>query len=171
MSDPNLQPEPTMEEILASIRRIISEDQQEDRAPARPLAQGGPGARGPDTPETVLELTDVVGEEAVVRDSEPAAPPTPPAAADRDALVSEPAARQASAAFVDLAEELERARGRAPGAGSLEAIVADLLRPLLREWLDAHLPALVERLVEREIARLAGRGEDEQAVDLAPPRA
>ena len=30
MSDPNTQPEPTMEEILASIRRIISEDQDED---------------------------------------------------------------------------------------------------------------------------------------------
>ena len=54
MSDANPQQEPSMEEILASIRRIISEDDE-------------PGANSEETPveaapEDVLELTEVVEE-------------------------------------------------------------------------------------------------------------
>jgi len=156
MSDPKLQPEPTMDEILASIRRIISEDQE-----------AGAGAKAPaDGDDTVLELTDIVGEAGAVEDM-PAAPAPPPAAGDLgagvglEALVSGEAARRTSAAFVDLAEQLERSGG-APLAGgrTLDELVKELLRPMLKAWLDANLPPLVQRLVEAEIARLAGRPEE-----------
>ena len=156
MSDPKLQPEPTMDEILASIRRIISEDQEEG---------GGGGAEPPaDGDDTVLELTDIVGDAGAVEDT-PAAPA--PAAGDAgavvdlDALVSGEAARRTSAAFVDLAEQIERSGGAALAGGrTLDALVRDLLRPMLKAWLDANLPPLVQRLVEAEIARLAGRPEE-----------
>ena len=145
-----------MDEILASIRRIISEDQEEGGGGAR----AAPPAEGDDT---VLELTDIVGDAGAVED----APAPPPAAGDSgavvdlEALVSGEAARRTSAAFVDLAEQLERS-GEAGLAGgrTLDELVKDLLRPMLKAWLDANLPPLVQRLVEAEIARLAGRPEE-----------
>src|SRR5438445_3206663 len=73
MSNP--QHEPTMEEILASIRKIISEDAPEGGAPAEPAAPApaapaAPAAAAPAAPtpapqpvyEDVLELTQEVEE-------------------------------------------------------------------------------------------------------------
>lgn len=161
MSDPKLQPQPTMDEILASIRRIISEDQKEG---------GGAGAESPaDRDDTVLELTDIVGDADAVGDTPAAAAaPSPPRTAgdsdaevDLQALVSGEAARRTSAAFVDLAEQIERSGGAALAGGrTLDELVKDLLRPMLKAWLDENLPPLVQRLVEAEIARLAGRPEE-----------
>ena len=76
MSDQESQPEPSMEEILASIRRIISEDGDEDApaveatAPA-PEAEAAPvpeQAADPvqETEEDVLELTDEVQDDGTV---------------------------------------------------------------------------------------------------------
>ena len=69
MSDP--QHEPTMEEILASIRKIISEDGPE--APAIPPMQAAPSAPAPVEEPDVLELTQVVAAPTPV----PAPPPAP----------------------------------------------------------------------------------------------
>jgi hypothetical protein len=68
--------EPTMEEILASIRRIISEDGEEKPAPevpkpkaaapaaaARPAPKLAPQPEPEEAEEDVLELTDIVPEE------------------------------------------------------------------------------------------------------------
>ena len=173
-----------MEEILASIRRIISEDQEEKGAAAPAAARSGEGEADRENSElrddTVLELTEIVGDAGAADAETPAAPeaavpaaseteiPAAPAAeprrspVDPETLVSGDAARRTSAAFVDLAEQLDRAGGVALGGGrSLDELVEDLLRPMLKDWLDANLPPLVQRLVEREIARLAGRAEDE----------
>lgn len=68
MTDARSQPEPSMEEILASIRRIISEDGQEARAaaterqpaPAEPAASDVLQLSRPVDDDRVLELTDVV---------------------------------------------------------------------------------------------------------------
>ena len=54
MSDQNAQPEPSMEEILASIRRIISEDGDEETA-AAPEAAPGAVPDAVDEPEAVAE--------------------------------------------------------------------------------------------------------------------
>lgn len=93
MSETNA-PEPTMEEILASIRRIISEDEPAASAPADAAAPAGDPPRPPEpaatpTPapaaapapeprhEEVLELTDRF---------EPEPPAAPPAAPSTPAL-------------------------------------------------------------------------------------
>jgi cell pole-organizing protein PopZ len=83
MSDQaNAQNEPTMEEILASIRRIISEDgdenqpgQQQEMA-AQPEAAPEPQAAEPEPvayeqEEDVLELTEII-EEAPMEEAQPA---------------------------------------------------------------------------------------------------
>ncbi|MFY8208308.1 pole-organizing protein PopZ [Caulobacter sp. BE264] len=171
--------EPTMEEILASIRRIISEDD----APAEPAAEAAPPPPEPEPePEPVsfdddvLELTDpitpepelppleTVGDIDIYSPPEPEPEPayTPPPAApvfDRDEvadqLVGVSAASAAASAFGSLSSALLMPKdGR-----TLEDVVRELLRPLLKEWLDQNLPRIVETKVEEEVQRISrGRG-------------
>jgi cell pole-organizing protein PopZ len=62
MSDTKAQPEPTMEEILASIRRIISEN--DDQGASAPAAAANQPAS--DATSDVLELTDMVADDGSV---------------------------------------------------------------------------------------------------------
>lgn len=75
MSDPKAQNEPTMEEILASIRRIISENDEEQEAkkradPQQPAPPPPPVMPAPAAAEpagiAVLELTEMVTEDGSV---------------------------------------------------------------------------------------------------------
>jgi uncharacterized protein len=174
------QPEPTMEEILASIRRIISEDSEpgaKATAPAQPARQAEPD---------VLELTQVAADEPppqreperraaaperprVVK-PEPAPRPAPQPVRpepdlqmvdkdDRDGLVSNQTQSAISSAFGMLSRE----RGdrdlpvSAGEARTLEDIVAAMMRPMLKDWLEENLPEIVERVVREEVER-ASRG-------------
>jgi len=75
MSDDKGQQEPSMEDILASIRRILSEDEVEDApkpAKAAPAAPPPPPPVEEEVEEDVLELTDdMVAEEEPADDGEP----------------------------------------------------------------------------------------------------
>ena len=126
-----------MEDILASIKRVIAED---GRPAARP-ARGSRPAEAPPAPpraeDDVLELQDPV--------------------AEGSGLVSEDAAvasRQSLAALVSL-----RAGADIVPAddAALGAAVREMLKPMLKEWLDRRLPEMVEELVTREIARITGK--------------
>jgi uncharacterized protein len=130
--------EPSMEDILASIKRVIAED---GRASARPAR----GSRPAETPrpaptppeEDVLELSDPVSE--------------------GDGLVSEDAATASARSLAALSAIRERSETLPQGDGPLEAVVREMLKPMLKEWLDRHLPEMVEELVTREIARITGK--------------
>ena len=130
-----IQQDPSMEEILASIKRVIAED-------GRAAPPAGRSARKPVRPEDppseedVLELDDPVSEgSGLISDNA--------AAASREKLAALSALRHKNEAPVD--------------SGALEAVVRDMLRPMLKEWLDQNLPEIVEELVTREIARITGR--------------
>lgn len=168
MSDESKQ-EPTMEEILASIRRIISEDDGENSEDAPEEAGFSPpvetidsGDRDePEFPpppepeleperepeveveEDVLDLTDRVDP---VGDIEPLRP--------QPALVSDPTAAAAAAAFGHLSASLLMPQD----FRTLEDVVRELLRPLLKQWLDNHLPEIVEAQVQAEIERISRSG-------------
>jgi len=77
MSDP--QHEPTMEEILASIRKIISEDGPENPPAAAPASETPSAAPAPVEEPDVLELTQVVAAPEPAA-PEPVAPPPAPEA-------------------------------------------------------------------------------------------
>jgi hypothetical protein len=132
----DLNPEPSMEEILASIKRVIAED---GRAAARP-ARGSRPAEAPPPEDDVLELSNPIG-----------GPATPLMSPDAAA-----ASRQSLAALSALRERSEAPS--AAGDGPLEAVVREMLKPMLKEWLDTHLPEIVEQLVAREVTRITGRG-------------
>ncbi len=136
----DIQQDPSMEDILASIKRVIAED---GRAAAARAPRRTPRFDAPEPaeaePEDVLELEDPVAEgEGLL---------SPDAAA---------ASRQRLAALTALRDRAEPV-ATAAGEGALEAVVRDMLRPMLKEWLDQHLPELVEELVTREISRITGR--------------
>lgn len=168
MSEQNSQ-EPTMEEILASIRRIISEDEAPAAAPEAPAAVHEPEPAPDPEPEPdhftsveddVLELTDRLEEPAAMLEthgdldvfpSAGPAPPPAPAPEPEETLVSHPAAQTAASAFGALQRQvLMPADGR-----SLEDVTRELLRPLLKAWLDANLPAIVQAAVEAEVERIS----------------
>jgi cell pole-organizing protein PopZ len=171
MSEPNA-PEPTMEEILASIRRIISEDEPAAAAPAAPVIEpepAPPAAPAPAAVDDVLELTEPVRDELPPLETHgdlevhaaPAAPAPAPAPelvyvappAAEESLLSSAAAASAASAFGQLSQHVAM-----PVAGrSLEDVVRELLRPLLKTWLDANLPAIVQAKVEEEVERIARR--------------
>ena len=137
MGDPNQ--EPSMEEILASIKRVIAED---GRAAARP-ARGSRPAEAPPPEDDVLELKDPIGEAVSPLVSEDAA------AASRQSLAALSALRERS--------ETAASAPSTAGDGPLEAVVREMLKPMLKEWLDTHLPQIVETMVAREVARITGR--------------
>ena len=177
MSDQSSQ-EPTMEEILASIRRIISEDDAPAEAEPAPEPEAEPVAEEP-AEDDVLELTDPIEPAAPVEsvgdidiyspepEPEPAPEPPPPPAPEpsvpsgfsrdevAETLVGDHAATLAASAFGSLSSALLMPKdGR-----TLEDVVRELLRPLLKEWLDQNLPRIVEAKVEEEVHRIArGRG-------------
>jgi cell pole-organizing protein PopZ len=161
-----------MEEILASIRRIISEDDAPGAEAAgeaeEPVAEVAPEPELPAVPEDeddgVLELTDKVetlGDLDVYTPAAAEEEPEPEAFAEPDytpqpgeGLVGDPAAAAAAAAFGALSSSILMPRdGR-----TLEDVVRELLRPLLKQWLDSNLPGIVEAQVKAEVERISRGG-------------
>ena len=120
-------PEQSMEDVLASIKRIISADVEAAR-------------RFPTVPADPLPAVDDVLELGTA--------PTD------DTLISGKTAQASKAALAALSGVSIDPRA---GDNTLDGLVRELLRPMLKEWLDANLAELVERVVTREVARAIGR--------------
>lgn len=156
--------EPSMEDILSSIKRIIAEEGEEAVQPvSRRGRSDAAGKQAPDAaaadvapaPEEVLELTDEVGAEEPMpahKTSRAAPIETPEGDSSILSVESEVAARHSLSALSSMLV--------APKEGddnTLDGLVRSMLKPMLKEWLDARLPALVEDMVAREIARITAR--------------
>ncbi len=129
--------EPSMEDILASIKKVIAEE-KELRAPP---------TRGPEAIDAAVMV-----EEDVLELDEPLAPPAdlgPP-------LVDEEVAGHSREALEQL-QTIAATVPAAPPANPLEDMVREMLRPMLKQWLDDHLPGMVDEHVKREISRITGR--------------
>jgi cell pole-organizing protein PopZ len=174
--------EPTMEEILASIRRIISEDDPPAETDAAPAAAAEAPLADLAVPEPVSALADddddeepLVLEDEVIELNEPFEEPveldiTPqaddlevlpprgyePAASGPPPAFNEPLVSRPQASSVASSfDALERTVMMPPGGRSLEDVVREMLRPLLKAWLDENLPAIVEAQVAAEVERIA----------------
>lgn len=152
--------DPAMDDILASIRRILNEDEQ--AAAATPGAVSAAPSEGAAEP---IDLTEAM----LVQPAEPAEPvaaaaeePPPVAVAPvvpAESLVAPAVAAATTAAVGQLLRAVAQERSATVhrGGPSIEDVVREELRPLLKDWLDQHLPPLVERLVRAEIERVVGR--------------
>jgi cell pole-organizing protein PopZ len=169
--------EPSVEEILESIKKVIARDNRAsalDARKRRELADNPTEAAliAEPTAETArapAARTHAVRDEADVLDladmelgsGEPASEPETAAEQSEDTPLIAQAVREAMqenlAALAMLAEPGVRPQIVRSGETSLEGLTRDLLRPMLAEWLDAHLPAMVEHMVQTEIARIVGK--------------
>lgn len=138
-------PEPSMEDILASIKKVITEEKELRDATApveavedEPLPEETPAEESEDD---ILEL------------DEPLAPPAelgPP-------LVDEQVAGSSREALEQLQTVAATIPASSRPANPFEDMVREMLRPMLKQWLDDHLPRMVDEHVKREISRITGR--------------
>jgi cell pole-organizing protein PopZ len=134
--------EPSMEDILASIKKVIAEE-KELRVPAAPVDS---------VEDEPLPEDSSAADEDVLELDQPLAPPMdlgPP-------LVDEQLAGQSRQKL----EALQTVAATIPAAATvnpLEDIIRGMLRPMLKQWLDEHLPQMVDEHVKREISRITGR--------------
>ena len=134
--------EPSMEDILASIKRVIAEE-KELRAAVPPA----PAI--PDDDDDVLELDESMTE-AEPQAHEPPAELGPP-------LLDEQAAGSTRDRFEQLTNVAASAPAPQPQGNPLEEMLREMLRPMLKQWLDDNLPRIVDEHVKREITRITGR--------------
>jgi len=175
--------EPTMEEILASIRRIISEDESPAADTSLPVPKPEPETVSAKAPET--EFPDA---ESFSGGDERAAVDVEVEDEDSDLELTQKVETHGDLDFVaPTAPEPEPELGPPPPPADIEALVSDhtaqvaatafgalsanilmprtdrtledvvreLLRPLLQQWLDDNLPGIVERAVTAEVERIA----------------
>jgi hypothetical protein len=133
--------EPSMEDILASIKKVIAEE-KELRTAAPPIE----AVEDEPLPEESVQNEDVLELD------EPLAPPAdlgPP-------LIDEEVAGQSRHALEQL-QTIAASVPAAPQVNPLEDMVREMLKPILKQWLDEHLPGIVEEHVKREISRITGK--------------
>lgn len=134
--------DPSMEEILASIKRVIAED---GRSPARPPQRDSEDpSMEASVEEDVLELSDPVSEADGLTSDDTTA-------AARQKLAALSALRQPENGEQATSSEI------IPADTALANAVREMLRPMLKDWLDQRLPEMVETMVAREIARITGK--------------
>ena len=170
--------DPSMEDILASIRRILNEDEP---GAAAPDASGGVRAAGSDRghagreePEAEPEARALVAA-SLRRGAHPGASSLAPRAIPFCAATAAsprfwrrrprpclprlpPPPPRASIGSLVRAVSQDRDATVNRGGPSIEDVVREEVRPLLKYWLDQHLPEMVERLVRAEIERVVRRG-------------
>ena len=124
------QKEQSMEEILSSIRKILSTEENGN------------------VKEQTIELTPQMRVDET------------PRAEETSALVDEGVAQVSMKKMTHLAQVVsEETAEKTTPETSLEGLVRSILAPYLKEWLDANLPALVERVVQKEVRRIADKVE------------
>jgi len=161
--------EPSMEEILASIRTIIAEERdpkvsEPKGAAAKPAAapqvvysKAEPAAPGATTqpaqrPEPAADpIPPKVAWSQPARDPEAAKKPAAPAG--EGPLLSPETDKAVAASFEGLSANLA-----ARSVELAEGLAREMFRPMLKAWLDDNLPGIVDRLVRAEIERIARGG-------------
>ncbi|CAN5341385.1 pole-organizing protein PopZ [soil metagenome] len=138
--------EPSMEDILSSIKRIIAEEGEPGSAPPRPRRPRVAAAERLQPPvaadDEILELSERVPSD----ETETQAP--------AETILSTRAAQASRGSLEALSKMV--VKPETSGSDTLEGMVREMLRPMLRDWLDAQLPGMVEQMVAREIARITG---------------
>lgn len=133
--------EPSMEDILSSIRRVIARDEAPGSREQRPVAES----------EDVLDLDEAESDDA------PAPAPAIPTEEELVSAASADAARQSLEALTAAVAPAAAPVPVATGGRTMEDVVLEALRPMLKDWLDTNLPGMVEAMVAKEISRITGK--------------
>jgi uncharacterized protein len=164
----DLSNEPSMEDILASIKKIISEDGDSKIAPPlkREAVTFAPNEAvadkafepAKDVEEDILDLSAEDEAAPIADEISPVSTPASPTVASptaASAIVSADAAAASRSALASLSHML--VKPEVEGSDTLQGLVREMLKPMMKEWLDDHLPEVVERIVAQEVGRISGR--------------
>ena len=133
-----------MEDILASIKKVIAEEKEQRLAPA-----------SADEMEEIALPEEVAAEENsddILELNEPLAPEV-----DLGPPLVDPQLAGQSRQALDQLQTIASTVTPAPQVNPLEDMVREMLKPMMKQWLDEHLPQMVDEHVKREISRITGR--------------
>lgn len=130
--------EPSMEDVLASIKKVIAEEKE-----LRSAVESAEQARAA---QDVIEDEDILELDDPIRPSIDLGPP----------LLDELAAEESRHSLDELSN-VAASLPPQPQVNPLEEMIREMLRPILKQWLDDHLPEIVNEHVRREITRITGR--------------
>lgn len=165
--------EPSVEEILESIKSVIARDnrstakversRRESAAPNLGAAPKSPqaGTQFDEADDDILDLSSIMSDLAEADDA--IGPKTlhgNQADTGTDGLTTQGstnAMRESLAALAAMSVPSAQPQIVRSGETSLEGMVRELLRPMLAQWLEANLPQIVDEQVKAEIARIAGK--------------
>ena len=139
--------EPSMEDILASIKKVIAEEKD--------MRSAAPMARQPQSEPEEVSAQEAAPDEfgdGVLELDEPLAAPV-----DLGPPLLDQEVAESSRQSLDTLTTVAATAPALPPVNPLEDMIRDLLRPILKQWLDDHLPGIVDEHVKREITRITGR--------------
>jgi uncharacterized protein len=165
--------EPSMEEILASIRNIIADEREAAKSAALKPAPQRAAAPAPG-PQIVYSKDDSPPQRVASEPSHERAESMAPSDANTPKVVwrqprltasqaaaeapprnEEPLLSPEANEAVFSSFEVLSATLALRSAELADGLVREMLRPMLKQWLDDNLPTMVERLVRAEIERVA----------------
>ncbi|MBT4879347.1 MAG: DUF2497 domain-containing protein [Alphaproteobacteria bacterium] len=161
MTDDKKPEDASMEEILSSIRQIISEENQPGSKTASPTSKG--------KAEDVLELTNVAPAKTAAATSTASSKSAKKASSSAGAgtaiagsTLSTESHERSEEALSNLFQALDakKAFEVSKGVGGqtvnhiMRDVMRELMKPLIKEWLDNNLAATVERIVAKEIEQI-----------------
>ncbi len=153
--------EPSVEEILESIKKVIARDNRSTSAETRRARESDGMAEDTADLDDINDgdVLDLAASAEYIDDYEEDVMEEPAAAEDAPLITDDArtSMRESLAALAMLAEPGAQPQIVRSGETSLEGLTRELLRPALAKWLDSNLPPLVERLVAAEIARIVGK--------------
>lgn len=154
--------EPSMDEILASIRQIISEPEKKAGTKSTPLAKD----------EDILDLTHLLPEEAsshsVFKKKGVSPKPLP---VPQKKSPDRPLTHQKRTSGVDVdnddlmnllsenrsesVKQINRVSTKSSLSNqTIEDLVTEALNPILKDWLNAHLPQIVREVVGEKVEKI-----------------
>lgn len=153
--------EPTVEEILESIKQVIARDNRAGAAQERRRRENEGVSEADDEAEEELDVLDLTADNLLNDDAESEAGNETCGDSDDDRPLlnasTQESMRESLTALAMLSGPGAQPQIVRSGETSLEGLVREMLRPALAEWLDKNLPPLVERMVAAEIKRIAGK--------------
>jgi cell pole-organizing protein PopZ len=164
MTKDKLSSDPSLDEILASIRQMIAND-----PPASKEEKPYGISPKQEEREEILDLTNLLSEEPPLSAKDQALFPgekkadkTEPKVGDKnfeDLLVSPKTASETAQVLDSLSQFVQgRRRIVEPHTPIIENELRDILKPLLQEWLDDHLPSIVRWIVNEQVEKIIQQG-------------
>lgn len=138
--------EPSMEDILSSIRRVIARDEATVQARVARVQ----------TVDDVLDLRNLPIDAAADKAIESPGPIADPIPVIDENLISTASVEATRQSLDALNSAFALAPNAVPTSRTIDDVVMEALRPMLKSWLDQNLPPIVEAMVAKEIRRITG---------------